>query len=124
NTSELRRIMQPDGVRDSFIHALISFAKKINVTTDLDSAYVIQAGREFYALSTINSKGKNAHNRLGRKIYRNLNTNDEMFNMLFDIDGYVNSSINNVFEGNITRVQSDRSSDVITEIDRKSTITD
>ena len=124
NISELRRIMQPDGVRDSFIHALISFAKKINVTTDLDSAYVIQAGREFYALSTINSKGKNAHNRLGRKIYRNLNTNDEMFNMLFDIDGYVNSSINNVFEGNITRVQSDRSSDVITEIDRKSTITD
>lgn len=68
--------------------------------------------------------GSNAHNRLGREIYRNLNTNDEMFNMLFDIDGYINSSINNVFEGNITRVQSDRSSDVITEIDRKSTITE
>jgi len=121
--NEFRKIMQPDAVRDSFIHALISFARKISVPMNVESAYVIQAGKEFYALSTINSRGPNAHNRLGEKIYKNLNTNDEILKMLFEIDGYINSFINNVFEGTITRVQSDESSDVISENDGKSTIT-
>lgn len=122
--SELRVIMQPDAVSDSFLHALITFVQRINVPTNVKSAYVMSADKAIYALSTINSKGKNAHNRLGRDIYKNLSSNEKMFEMLFEIDGYINSSINAVFEGEITRVQSDISSTVVKEIDNKSTITD
>lgn len=122
--SELRAIMQPDAISDSFLHALISFAQRIYIPTNVESAYVMQAGKDFYALSTINSKGKNSHNRLGRDIYKNLSKDDKMFEMLFDINGYINSSINAVFEGKITRVQSDKDSEVVKKVDRKSTITD
>lgn len=120
---DFRNLMQSDGVRDSFIHALISFATKVDMPTNVESAYIIQDGKEFYTLSTINRRGPNAHNTIGELIYKNLNTNDEMLKMLFEMDGYINSCINNVFTGSITRIQSDDSSDVITEKDRKSTIT-
>lgn len=122
--NELRNIMQPDAVRDSFIHALISFSKNISPPSNVESAYILNVDKLFYTLSTINSRGKNSHNRLGKEIYQNLSNDDQMFKMLFDIDGYVNSSIHDVFVGEITRVQSDVSSKVIKESDFKSTITE
>lgn len=122
--SDFRNLMQSDGVRDSFIHALVSFAKKVDMPKNVESAYIIRDRKKVYALSTINRRGTNAHNTIGEQIYKNLNTNDKMFTMLFEMDGYINSSINNVFTGSITRVQSDDSSDVVTENDRKRTITE
>ena len=121
---QFRNIMQPDGVRDSFIHALISFANIIEPPIDAETAYIIQNESEFYTLSTINRRGHRAHESIGELIYKNLNENDEVLKMLFEIDGYINSTIDNEFTGDITRVQSDDSSEVITEKDKRNTITD
>ncbi|MFJ7940830.1 ABC-three component system protein [Peribacillus sp. NPDC096622] len=121
---EFRKIMQPSGVCDSFLHGVIQLSRILKDPIQADSAYVIQDRGTCYVLSTINDNAPYAFEVIGEDIYENLSQDDDMFKMLFEMDAYINSGIHDKeFTGNITMVHSDVEAEVITEEDLKQTIT-
>lgn len=120
---EFRKLMQSDAVCDSFLHGVMQLNSKISDPIQAHSAYVIGHRGERYALSTINKRGPYAHETVGRDIYENLNNDDELFQMLFEISAYINSNIENEYTGNITNVYSDTDSEVIRYEDSQQTVT-
>ncbi|HDR4706346.1 TPA: hypothetical protein QCQ87_001316 [Bacillus paranthracis] len=120
---EFRKIMEPTGVRNSFLHGLIKLNEKIDITTEVRSSYIINNKGVNYVLSTIDDSSPVAHTIIGEEIFKNLSQDDEMFEMLFDIGAYINSLIDNEFDGSIIRVHTDVESEVVMEEELKETIT-
>jgi hypothetical protein len=120
---EYKKLMQPDGVIDSFINGIIQLNPKLEEPAQVNNAYEIHNDGLRYLLTTINQKGPFAHNLIGKGIYENLSRDETMFTMLFEIDFYINSTINNTYTGNVTQIKSNIDPEIITEEDVKQTIT-
>lgn len=119
----IRKILPSDGVRNSFLYGLNSFGEYINTPKDLKEAYTFCDQKKINLLTTISRKGKNAHNTVGQKIIENCKNNSQMLEILFEVDCYINTFLNNTYDGNITEVSSDVSSTIIVNSDATETIT-
>ena len=122
--SELRNLMEPSAVREIFLHAIIELAEVINLPEEPKTSYNIHSKHLFFSLSTLQGSGPSAYKNRGESIIKNLKTDDDMFALLYDIDGYINKDIDNEFEGSITKIQSDIDSNIVTNHDNRDSITD
>jgi hypothetical protein len=120
---EYKNIMQTDGVVGSFFNGLNHFNDKLHEPKNVQNAYELLNDGVRYLLTTINKSGPVAHNIVGKKIYENLSNDETMFKMLYEIDSYINSNIEEKYTGNIVHVKEDLGSEVVQEEDLKQTIT-
>lgn len=118
---DLIEIMEPTSVKDIFFPALLETGERIEVPVDLKKAYIIHENGQFHSLTTL-LDSKKTYANVGKKIFENIQGNEELFNLLYDIDVFITGYLNNEYQGKITDVKTDKESMVIRENDNRETI--
>ena len=118
---ELMQIAEPTGVKDVFFRAILETEERIKVPNDLESAYILRENGKFHSVTTLTDQAQ-IFEKIGAKIFKNIEKSSELFPLLFDIDVYITSQLNNEYKGTITNVKADKSSNIIEENDNRQTI--
>lgn len=118
---DLMQITEPTGVKDVFFRAILETEERIKVPNDLETAYILHENGKFHSVTTLTDHAQ-IFEKIGAKIFKNIEKNSELFSLLFDIDVYITSHLNNEYKGTITNVKADESSNIIEENDNRQTI--
>lgn len=123
NIQELLEVIEPTGIKDVFMRALLETNGRIEVPSDLKDAYVLFEDGKFHSLTTLTDH-KNKYRYVGRMIINNINKNNDLSELLFDIDVFVTGYLNNEWHDTITKIKIDEASPIVTKNDNREKITE
>lgn len=84
---DIREIIESTGLKDVFFRALLEADERIKVPTGLKNAYVLHEDGQFHSLTTLLDH-KKTFKKIGEKIFKNIESNAELFYLISASQNY------------------------------------
>jgi hypothetical protein len=104
---EYKRLIDQHGVKQMLFECLFTFHHLLEAATLKNDIFLIKKSKVFNLITLILTEGRNACSKVGRDIFNNFNNDGALLEILFEVETYINKSINEEYTGTITEVESD-----------------
>ncbi|WP_121604901.1 ABC-three component system protein [Virgibacillus sp. Bac332] len=104
---EYKRLMDQHGVKQVLFECIFTFHHLLEAAKFKNDILLIKNSKTFNLITLILNHGKNACSKVGKDIFNNFNHDGDLLELLFEVETYINRSINEEYTGTITEVESD-----------------
>ncbi|WP_026909114.1 ABC-three component system protein [Paucisalibacillus globulus] len=105
--TEYKRLMDQHGVKQMLFECIFTFHHLLEAATIKNDILLIKKSKASNLITLILNQGKNACSKVGKDIFNNFNHDETLLELLFEVETYINKSINEEYTGTITDVESD-----------------
>ncbi|MFU8691958.1 ABC-three component system protein [Rossellomorea sp. FS2] len=105
--AEYKRLIDQHGVKQMLFESLFTFHHLLEAATLKNDILLIKKNKVTNLITLILTDGRNACSKIGKDIFSNFNNDEVLLELLFEVETYINKSINEEFKGTITDVESD-----------------
>lgn len=110
--SEYKRLIDQHGVKQILFESIFTFHHLLEAATLKRDILLIKNSKASTLITLILNQGKNACSKVGKDIFNNFSNDEDLLDLLFEVESYINKSINGEYTGTITDVESDTDSKV------------
>lgn len=105
---EYKRLLDQYGVKQMLFESIFDFHHLLEKATNKNEIFIMKNKHSTNLITLIlNENSKNACSKLGKDILKNLNSDEELLKLLFEVKNYINKSLNGEYKGTITEVNLD-----------------
>ncbi|MRX72774.1 hypothetical protein GJU40_11520 [Bacillus lacus] len=105
--AEYKRLIDQHGVKQMLFECLFTFHHMLETATLKNDILLIKKNKVASLITLILNSGRNACSTVGKDIFNNFNNDESLLELLFEVETYINKSINEEYKGTITEVESD-----------------
>ncbi|CAH2715078.1 hypothetical protein BACCIP111895_02262 [Neobacillus rhizosphaerae] len=105
--SEYKRLIDQHGVKQMLFECIFTFHHLLEAARLKNDILLIKKSKTSNLITLILTEGKNACSKVGKDIFNNFNNDGALLELLFEVETYINKSINEEYRGTITEVESD-----------------
>ncbi|RBP04492.1 ABC-three component system protein [Rossellomorea aquimaris] len=105
--AEYKRLIDQHGVKQMLFECLFTFHHLLEAAKFKNDILLIKKSKVSNLITIILNNGRYACSKVGKDIFNNFNKDAALLELLFEVETYINKSINEEYRGSITEVESD-----------------